>query len=510
MLISQLRKRHLMVIVVLLTLTLLSVSAGLAQGGDHILVWMGPGNAAGQPTGGEATQLAFIFPSGEVQPVMEVPANTGRVIACGKRPTAQDGRYFAFYVGNDRGELYIMQDANTITPIDSDAHVLACEGGNGLFQFSPDGNRFGYIDYSGTPGGDSFPAEGFLRIGESSSGEVTVDFDGITGFTLTDSAAYFVAFFDNTDGEATEAAVFVWDGNVDREIATLFADEDCRFTNASVSPVRDNQIAVMMGHTCQRANVTEWRMFIVDAGNRQASLAMQDSPPSNYFWYGGANNIFTSPDGAMMFFTVPDGLAANSVSVSRASVGDSQPAVVIQNGVVTRRFGNTSYSEGNHPLVVSPNGRWLAMVSNTPNNDATLYVIDLQSPDLPPITRAAGDRGDVIRDMLFTPDSNRLLYVAGVANAGNNSVVALDLELDSDFRVRRGRFGDGAVSPDGRFMAVQEWIIPDDDRDQPYLSLVTIEIDSSTPATLFVGATINEEGRTTDQQFIYPLAWLRG
>ena len=49
----------------------------------------------------------------------------------------------------------------------------------------------------------------------------------------------------------------------------------------------------------------------------------------------------------------------------------------------------TPYEQGNHSSLLSPDGRLLALVRNNADNEASVMMIDLSAPDLPPIEISA-------------------------------------------------------------------------------------------------------------------------
>jgi hypothetical protein len=154
----------------------------------------------------------------------------------------------------------------------------------------------------------------------------------------------------------------------------------------------------------------------------------------------------------------------------------------------------------------SADGRWLALVSTTPNAENSLLVFDLADLSVAPIMLSAGSAGDVILDMAFSCINERLFFIAGGAN-GDNSLVAVDLSNGSDFRVRRGRFAPGiAVAPDGRTVVAMDWQVLEDETEPPYLNTVQIDVDSGAVTTLFEGADI-VEGEVTNQRFAMPISW---
>lgn len=495
----------LLVIILLMALSLvLSVNAQE----DRLLVWKAPGLAPGDHGATQTGQIGFFGEDGTFEPLIDVPEQTSRVLPCGNGALSRDGRHFAFFVGQDVGSLYMLTDTKNLVEVSNDQHAYGCTG-NGTFQFSPNSQRFGIVDLAQTPRDDNFPPLGRLYVANVDDPLNGVEFGNVTAFTLQDDMLAYVGLFVNNKGEAVEAGIITYDGNVDREVATLFADEGCRFSSASIAPASGGRYVVVAGHTCIEGRViTNWQFYIIDPAERSATQVGSDEQPSSFFWFTRANSLFPTPNGETVLFTVPDGFASHSVAIAAMNLADPTPQIIVPNYAQMPRFNRTQpYAAVNHASLLSPDGRWLAVVTNDPNNDATLKVIDLERLDLPPIEVSAGARGDVISEMFFTPDSSRLLFVTGLTGGGNNSLVALDLNSASDFRVRRGAFWLGAVSPDGRRVAIDEWQTTE--RGDRFLNLVIVDVESSAHTTIFEGARINDEGRLEDVNFVYPLAWLR-
>src|SRR5690606_37390969 len=197
---------------------------------------------------------------------------------------------------------------------------------------------------------------------------------------------------------------------------------------------------------------------------------------------------------------------ANTAGLMTLNLEDASTAEVIQNQTV---YPTLSGGPNAFPAV-SPDGRWLAVVSTSLNNNNTLNVIDLEDPTAAPITVSAGSTGDVISSMTFSGDSGRLIFIAGSPGTGrnvNNALVALDLDTGSDFRIKRGRFAPGlAVAPDGSSVVAMDYQVLEDEREPPYLNLVKINVDTSETVLLFEGAEI-VDGKVTNQQFAVPISW---
>jgi len=289
----------------------------------------------------------------------------------------------------------------------------------------------------------------------------------------------------------------------------LVADEenDCYYNSASTTEVSTGLLAIM-GYRCNRGAVTttQWQLFNIDPTNRTAQLEQTDTAAGRYFVFSQTNALFPSPDGNNVFFTLPDGISNQTVGLYTTAIDNVAPTQLIDRSAVMPSVSDLPYDANNATALLSPNGQYLSLVVNTPNNDATLYVYDLSDPALLPITIDAGDTGDTIGAMVFNASSSSLYYVAGSDQGGNNSLFALDLNTGTESRIRRGRYAQVAISPDGSTLAAMNWI--EFDAEEPrYLTLEVIDIASTAQTAIYVGGEVDEEGKLINQSFAYPVAW---
>ncbi|RMF78240.1 MAG: hypothetical protein D6737_15390 [Chloroflexi bacterium] len=497
----------------LITSVFLLLSASVAHGqdtitlldeNDKLLVWIGEGPEAGRHNVSNPGSLFLLDNLGNIQPLINVRPQTQRVHACGEGATSPDGRYFAFFMGLDEGELFLMRDAETPVVVDT-IQALACVGSN-AFQYSPDGRRFAYIAYEAGVTQDEF-ADGILKIFDLETMTQEIAFENVTAFDMNNEGVASVIFFTNTVGEADEAAISWWDGTSQREISTLFPDNDnCKFTSADIIIGQNDFFWVVVGHRCTVGDArTHWQLYQIDVALRGVTLISSAVQGGVFATFARTNNLFFSPNMDTLFFTVPDGATANTTGIMALNLADNTLSMPIERQVVMPTYSGMD----NSPPHFSPDGRWMAMVVTTPNNDNTLTVLDLTNPSLPPITFAARRRGEVISHLAFTSDSQRLIFVAGETDAGDNSLFALDLDTGSEFRVRRGRFAPGMiVSPDGTRAALSNWQIIEDSNEPPFQNFTVQEIETSVQNTLFIGAQI-VDNKVTNQTFIFPLSWRR-
>ena len=140
--------------------------------------------------------------------------------------------------------------------------------------------------------------------------------------------------------------------------------------------------------------------------------------------------------------------------------------------------------------VLSPDGAWLALVTDLVTGDyvkdAKLHVIELNAPELPPITSELHNNNhkDTFAVIAFTPDSRKVLYVGGGNNVQPNSL----------------------FMPDGGSVALIDWQILNSIDQPAYQNLIVIDLESRETHTVFTGAEVVDE-IVIEQHFIYPLSW---
>src|SRR5262249_42570586 len=266
-----------------------------------------------------------------------------------------------------------------------------------------------------------------------SSGLPDIDsgnFEKTTAFDITNDSVAYIQFYTNDKGEADEAAISVWHDSGSQEITSLYPDENCRFTSAQIATGSDNKYIVLMGQRCKKGDTrTSWQFYVVDASNGSSNRAMTSFQPGAFVPYAHTNYLTFTPDKRTLYFTVPDGVAANTaimVAVDMSAISNDN--VPLQKDAIMPRLSSQPYDwKANPGPVMSPDGRWLAVITNTPNDEAQINVFDTNDRSLAPLTTAAGRRGDSISTMAFSPDSRRLIYVAGGNGGDDNSLFSLDM-----------------------------------------------------------------------------------
>ncbi len=473
------------------------------EGGDRLLAWIGSAIAPGQQSANSPGQIVFIDGNGRIDPVMDAPTGTSRVHACGRQATSLDGRYFAFFVGGDDGTLYLMDGTRAPREV-RDMSAMGCADVSTL-QFTPDGQRFAYIDFAPDAPSSNF-ARGFLYVYESDDVEQLIRVDNVSAFDVSASALAYVGVFADADGNASEAGVSIWpyDGEPD-EITTLFADSGCQFTSGQLVYTGADSLAALMGQRCS-GNGTSWELYTIEITAGTASRVTDGNLAGSFLSYARTNSLLAQVDGGIVYYTLPDGLTANTVTVRSALLDSPEESDdLVVNGIMPR-YNNRPYDPDTsaHP-VISPDGQWAAIASQTANGAAAVNVMDLADPEGFPFDLRAGN--GIVVSMAFTPDSGQLVYVAGASDGGDNSLFSLDLARGVEDRIARGHFVEVIPAPDNLAVAVSTWAFPDDPNQPMYMTLDVVSLADGEISTLATGATITSEGRVTDRHFIYPLSW---
>lgn len=486
----------------------LTGGGGAVTAVDRLLVWVGRGSEPGQQSADAPGQLLMVRGTGATDVVMALPRGTSRVLACGEQATSPDGRHFAFFAGGDSGSLYLMDGIDTPQEV-REMNALGC-GSVAAFQFSPDSERYGVIDFEPDAINSTF-AHGFLYIYETGSNRQVIRFENVAAFDISDDMLAYVGFFADRQGRAVEAGISLWDGSEEpEEVTTLFAEPGCQFASGQIVFTGEQTVAVLMGERCPDS-VMRWTLHTVDGAAGAAALALSGQTGGSYLSYARTNGLYAAPDAGGVVYTLPDGLSANSVSVRRADLSSAEPgADLVRYGVMPRYTSRPYDPDLNTSPAIAPDGNWVAVASSDPDANVAVNVFDLRSPDAAPIVINGSSRGDRVVSMAFTPDSSTLLFVTGGSDGGDNSLFALDLTTGVETRVTRGHFVQLVPSPDNDVVGVSAWDFPDDPREPRFMILEVIALEDGAANTLARGALLTEAGQVQDRHFIYPLAWRRG
>jgi hypothetical protein len=469
---------------------------------SSLLLWVADGLSPAQLTPANPGKIVALYGDGTVTELLNLPAGITRLNACGERATSPDGRFFAFYAGGDTGSLYFVDGVNAPSSL-AEVNALTCLG-MGTFLYSPDSQRLGYINYAADASSSEFPV-GALVVADTVNPANQTTFENVTAFDLATGLVSFVSGFADSQGDVTEAGIFVWagDGNPS-EISTLFADNGCEFRSASLAFVTTEQLIVNLGQRCNGSRTT-WALYSVDIDGRAAGLELSGNAVGSYFAASRPNTVIVAPDGETAYFTYPDGLAQNTVTLRAISLTDMEASDTLAANAIMPRFvaGRPFDVTANARPVISPDERWFAIVTNNGNNEAAINILDLNMPELPPLTISAGNRGDTISSMAFTADSAQLLFVSGGNDGGNNSLFTVNLATSIDSRVVRGRFDMPlVVASDNAVAAIPNWQSEPENR----LTLVGVNLLGNDSTILYDGATFDGDA-LINRRFVYPLSW---
>ena len=474
-----------------------------------LLVWTAeeassPGDlGADTPSG-----IALINSLGVMSPLMELPAGVTTVIPCGESATAPGRGAFVFYAGNPTvGTLYLVRGQETPVEID-EVQRNTCQG-VGSFRFSPDGSRFAYLDYPTFSSPPTF-LSATLKVYDVETANLSYESENATAFALDAGRVGVARFFTDGDGNADEAAVWLWDGTQDREVAILRpdgTDSGCAFVSASAAWLLEDQFSLLLGQLCTRTRQTSWQSYVISPADGSATLATAEDIIGAYLIFARTNAQFVAPGGAASVFTVPDGIVANTASLYALEQEALTTELLLERQVVMP--ANTT--PANTTPRQSPDGRWLAFAETSPDNENALTVFDLSDLSLSPIRVSAGSTGDVVSALRFTDDSQRLYAVLGGTDQEDNGVVVVDLATGNDTRAARGQFTEYvALAENGLLgeglMGLSDWQFPEDPTEEPYLNLVLLDAPSSATRVLYPGI-VTEGDEIVARRFAVPLAW---
>ena len=443
-------------------------------------------------TGSTAGEIVLLGDDGAKHTLITPPDGTSRVQACGESSTSLDGTKFSFFVGNgDRGVLHQITGTDVIQPI-AEVGLLACTG-MGTFIYGED--RSGFIDFLSGVSGIDFPTGDFILV--DLLGGFIARHENVGAFDFRGQASAFISGFRNADDVVTEVAVYRLDepDGTPIEVSTLFSNDDCRFVDGSITIINPTKYIVVMGQSCTGGS--EWSVYQIDAETNRATLDLSGGTGGGYFADVRTGSVFAAPSGLAFYFSYPNGFRKDRADWKTLLLADMQEHDPIVRFGVMPSFSAIAYDPtANAVPVVSRDGRWFATVSQDADDNTSLHIIDLNVPDLPPITIPTPDAGDLITSLAFTPDGQRLVFVSGGADGENNSLFAVDLNTAADSRILRGRFAPGMVTAtDIPFSALVQWSIEGESRK---LEVVTVNLDTAQSDVIFTGSS---------EEFVHLLSW---
>lgn len=497
-------------VAVLALIVALSLAVGLATGGPadalaqlpsgEALVWQ----SVGMPDSPDLLGTLFWHTPGRDEPVKlaDVP-NEGagaRVFPCGPDAYSSDGSYLIAYVGARRGGLYRIplnqpgqEGGEDALQRWGDANALACNG-RGRARFSPNGERWAYLSYPGVDTGNLYPA-GTLRVLNTADGGQVASFENVVAFDLRNDGLFFVQFFPR-EGSATEALVFWWDGaSEDPDRMQAFTPAaDCSWRSAALDSIDgSDRVVISLAERC--ASGSQWRLFTF-AGTGDIHEHVYMPSPGGYFTNTFINQVYWLPGGDNVLATFPNGRTNNVANLVMVTLS-SNTVTLITEAVTVDAFPD---GRGAH-LRFSPDGRYLAYVSTTGNNDYTIHRLPTDGSLEPVSIPIRMSVGTTISTFFFRPDGG-LAYVAGGADGGDNALFLLPAGSSEPAQVSDGygRFLRDAGLATNNHVLLLEQVPPPEGSREPTVNLVGIDFGSGDRVVLV-------EGAAAGNAFAYPLAW---
>jgi dipeptidyl aminopeptidase/acylaminoacyl peptidase len=495
-----------------IALTSLVTAQSVTSG--RLLVWAADG--AGPEAVGASTpgQIGYMDASGVLTPInLTLPTGIDRVMKCGITP---DGNRIFLYVGQVQGTLYALDNGATEVTMIDDLSALACAG-NTAFQISPDGTRFAYLDFEPSQPDEEF-SDGRLRVVTSSDlAPVSLrenDIVDTAAFDLTNETLAFIRLPQTGERrEALEAVINVVNGAAITPVATLRPDAEntCRFTSASIKVLPNGNYLALMGQKCRQGDPTStWHLYLIDATARETFTKLADGQAGGtYLPETRNNNIVIAPNGNIALFSLPDGLEGFSAMLYQLNLADNTVTTVVPIGVRYPRVANRGYflDETGTPRL-SSDRNYYTFAQKDPDNNQTLYIVNLDAQTQQ--AYAAPNEGDVISNMLFTPDNRRVAYLQGGTASQENTLMLAEVDSETTLSILRGRFAYPVMSPDGSQVALMEWQTVEDPNQPPYQSLAVVDLATSGYIQVWnQGAVITADGKVTEQKFVYPIAWMK-
>lgn len=480
-------------------LLITSTTAAQLDDGAQLLVWAAP---AASPTVAYSQsamgQIAFLDASGTLQSALRVDNTNNRVSPCGLQARSESGRYFTYYVGADNsrdgGTLYITNGSGQPQELAGGTQYLACLGGNGRFQYSPDESLVAWLDYESDASQSEF-ADGRLviyNVDDVTEAFTTTD-NNVVSFDFTpDGDILYMSFFTNTQNAATEVAVSRWDGQGIRELLSFSAADGCRFTSGYLTSTDTYHWAVL-GNRC--AAGTEWQLLRIDPDGSNALLARTEDPSGRLDTISETSNIWLAPNGGYIFYTIPDGLSSYTVSLSRVPLNDLFSAeTLIPEYAVMPKFGSIFHTE---PSLSPDQTRLATAVTNRSQNDGNIALIELATGEVTTID-VEGENSEILY-LQFTADSDHIIYIA--RSGETSSIYRYDIGAGNSNRIARGTYTEWALlSPDDNQLAVLEW--KSGGNDTQYTDLQIVDLESGEQVTFYEGLVDSEF------EFALPMNWV--
>jgi hypothetical protein len=401
-------------------------------------------------------QVEVLTPAGVDQVLVDFPAGDQGNWAerCGQDYWSAKGQGAAIFAGAANGSLAIYPLAGGDPIPLGTVNRMACAG-PATFQFSPKGERVGYINYAPESLDRSFPY-GDIMFYDAAAGTQQATFDWGTAFSLYDDGALMLRMYPDGKGNATEADLDWWDGSAKQTLVTLEPvyppdkkDVECGLASGSVARV-GNSAYVLTGQRCEVGG-SSWRLVSVPMSGGAATEIASGQPGGGFFPESFTTELLATKDGKGFLIAMPSGLERNTVRLQWVTPDGQVTPLLEGQHILADRFGER-LSEGRH-MMLSADGSTLAFVTVSGNGYQSLWLLDLSTPGGTPVLVQEQGANERIFQYVWSP-TNVLYYVGGSIESNSLSSVTPG---GSPQRVERGRFFQLAVSYDGKKVAAAEW-----------------------------------------------------
>ncbi len=173
---------------------------------------------------------------------------------------------------------------------------------------------------------------------------------------------------------------------------------------------------------------------------------------------GGGGNPPPSRTAQTLAYSAGDGVSANGTTEMYSISDDGSGRVMLSNDLT---LDTTTIKD----FAVSPNGQWVAYISNVSNFvESGLYVNSVNGGTPVRISRTKSSFGGAVSSFHWSPDSTQLVYAGnlgggGLSNASANEIFLVNRDGSGDTKIN-GSIGNPAVvegrnpqwSPDGRYI----------------------------------------------------------
>ncbi len=439
-------------------------AVSVAGGGTRVLAW-----------NRDAKQLAWYVAAGAGQPI----ASGGtRAAVC---VTSPDSNRLVIYHGDGAGpsEIVSLTDPSAAPVALGDSSAIACDLA-GHTAFSPDGQRLGYIQYTGDAAIGADFITGKLRILSATSGAASIELDSVNAFDLENDGAAVLKFFPNTHKEADRADLTWWDaaGGKERALETNIKSLDgCTFVAGRVLRVND-KVYTAVGERCANPISYFYRILRTDlAGGNTINFVGKSPAGGTYFPTANTDDLALLPGGQTLLLSYPNGLTLGAINLSTVGLADSKVTAV-----QTQMLADQSPPSGARPFLFNSQRTELALVQRGKSGGETLFVYDLTQPSQPPIQVTDANRSDQIVGLAWNQAGDRLAF----ALTGDDSAVGYFDLHGAQKLVARGTFQGLVLSQDGQTAATVEQVkpAPGDTR----YNLVTIALSDGTKTIVVSGA----------------------